>query len=940
MHPSRLIAALAAVLSVVVAGLAVVVVAASDTQDGAAARSVSVHGRIRQILVPASDVRRTPGVSKDASVDTAARAQLRHYGAQLGIDRPGTTLERTTSVRSAAGSDVVRFDQYVDDVPVLGGTAIVSMRSDRSLEQLTAETTELTEAPAVVVDETKATTLVRRYLGLSGSADASAAVEPAGRWIVDPAITGASIKAPAAAWRFEVAAGTDHKREVFIDSATGAVVMDHDDVETIDRVVCDYNGTSSHLADSSTLSPCTSPSSFVRTEGSAASSVADVNNAYDYAGYTSAMYAAVGGLDLTSLLGLKDSTGTKHLAATVRLCISGEDCPYENAFWDGTQMYYGSGYASALDVVGHEMTHGVTQYNSNLFYWGQSGAINESMSDIMGEIIDRRNGGTDDGWYLGEDLPAGTTASCTGSSTAIRSMSDPTLCDQPDKMTSSLYEGPEDGTRSVDYCSDYCDSAGVHFNSGVGNKTFYLISQGGTFNGQTITGIDGSDAGLTKSAKLWLDVDQKLAAGADYANLADQLDASCQSLITAGVATSSDCAQIAKVELATELRTTPTSASQPTDAERSCPTGTVVRTLWDGEASAASSTSSFSFPTNDNGGWVRATKASPDSYWGNNATSGQDSWLAADGPTKDAVSLKPTSAITLPAGQQSYLWFQGWYLNEWVRTSKKYYGGGTVELSTNGGTATDASGRTWVNGPTTTLQSTVQGGALKAFGGDSHGWVASRLDLGTAGGTVLPQWTFRTDSDSNWNSSLVGWWIDDPIVYTCDPAPTETPTVTVTPSPTESSSPTASATPTETVSPTDSATATPTPSESSTPSATASDSASATDSASPTESSSAPASSSAAATTSAPATPGTIVVAKPVIRGTAKVGRKLTLSYARPSGTSVRITWIGGRAGQHGTSYRLKRSDRGKRLRAVLTYTRPGYTTLTVSTATTTKVRR
>ena len=54
-------------------------------------------------------------------------------------------------------------------------------------------------------------------------------------------------------------------------------------------------------------------------------------------------------------------------------------------------MFYGAGYAGADDVVGHEMTHGVIDRNSDLFYWGQSGAINESLADIMGEIVDHRN---------------------------------------------------------------------------------------------------------------------------------------------------------------------------------------------------------------------------------------------------------------------------------------------------------------------------------------------------------------------------------------------------------------------------------------------------------------------------------------------------------------------------------------------------------------------
>ena len=66
------------------------------------------------------------------------------------------------------------------------------------------------------------------------------------------------------------------------------------------------------------------------------------------------------------------------------------ECPdYDNAFWNGTQMAYGNGYAAGDDVVGHELTHGVTDFSAHLFYYYQSGAINESLSDVMGEFIDQ-----------------------------------------------------------------------------------------------------------------------------------------------------------------------------------------------------------------------------------------------------------------------------------------------------------------------------------------------------------------------------------------------------------------------------------------------------------------------------------------------------------------------------------------------------------------------
>ena len=136
----------------------------------------------------------------------------------------------------------------------------------------------------------------------------------------------------------------------------------------------------------------------------------------------------------------------------------GDPCPLDNAFWNGAQMVYGESFAGADDVVGHELTHGVTDATSRLLYYGESGAINESMSDVMGELIDLGNGIDQpaDNWLLGEDLPIGE----------IRSMINPPSFGDPDKMTSTLYfGGPQ-------------DSHGVHTNSGVDNKAAYLIARG------------------------------------------------------------------------------------------------------------------------------------------------------------------------------------------------------------------------------------------------------------------------------------------------------------------------------------------------------------------------------------------------------------------------------------------------------------------------------
>ena len=173
-----------------------------------------------------------------------------------------------------------------------------------------------------------------------------------------------------------------------------------------------------------------------RVEGGPASTVADVNSAYDFLGEADQAYASLDGIDLTNLIGYDNGT-TDRSRPRCGGATPTTTCPFDNAFWDGRQMVFGAGYASADDVVGHELTHGYVAATSQLFAFHQSGAINESVADTIGEIIDHRNGADDDSaWNFGEDLPL----DARDGQPALRSLKDPTLYGQPDNTQSSLYD--------------------------------------------------------------------------------------------------------------------------------------------------------------------------------------------------------------------------------------------------------------------------------------------------------------------------------------------------------------------------------------------------------------------------------------------------------------------------------------------------------------------
>ncbi|HEY9601155.1 MAG TPA: M4 family metallopeptidase [Allocoleopsis sp.] len=208
----------------------------------------------------------------------------------------------------------------------------------------------------------------------------------------------------------------------------------------------------------------TLPGTLVRGEGDPPTDDPAVNEAYDGAGATYDLYYEV--FERNSI----DDRGLR-LDSTVHY-----EQNYDNAFWNGDQMVYGDGdaqifqrFTKAIDVIGHELTHGVTQYEANLMYWGESGALNESMSDVFGSLVKQRvlnQTAEEADWIIGEGL---FTPNVKG--VGIRSMKDPgTAYDDP-----VLGKDPQPATYQNRYRGND-DNGGVHINSGIANRAFYLAA--------------------------------------------------------------------------------------------------------------------------------------------------------------------------------------------------------------------------------------------------------------------------------------------------------------------------------------------------------------------------------------------------------------------------------------------------------------------------------
>jgi hypothetical protein len=433
---------------------------------------------------------------------------------------------------------------------------------------------------------------------------------------------------------------------------------------------------------------------------------------------------------------------------------------FKNAFWTnrGFQMVYGNGFSKADDVAAHEITHGITSSTSNLFYYYQSGAINESLSDLWGEYYDQETAGGNDSdavkWLIGEDLSIG----------ALRSMKNPPAYKDPDKMTSTYYyKGPN-------------DNGGVHWNSGVNNKAIYLMVAGGTFNNRTVRAL-----GWEKTAALYYYAQTRLLTSAsDYKDLYYALDQACTALIgTADGMTADDCKQVISALDAVQMNRSPVADYNPDSPD--CPTGMTK------------------FPTNlfyedfENGliNWSLGAKTgnphwgiTPGKYDYEFATSGRyalygddyddkkdDRWQTSD----SYAEMK--EGIEVPVGSATMLHFNHAFGFEWITSNgvNYHFDGGVVEYTIdNGASWKDAkalfsAGRNYngsIYSGTYYGNNPLKGRA--AFVRDSRGYVSSRYNLTSlAGKTVRFRWRLGTDNQYY----RFGWVVDDVRMYRCIGAP-------------------------------------------------------------------------------------------------------------------------------------------------------------------------
>ena len=669
---------------------------------------------------------------KGLGTHDSGRAALHQYASAFDGGNGATYRLRPGETRVTRGdgeTKVLRYAQSIGGVEVFGAELVAAVRPDGRTATLAGEASRVETAtldltPALTQHD--ATAVARAFVAKHASRpeiDLTADVD--GLRIFDPALVGfgPGVREAGLVWEVSVGSntGVPVRRVVLVDAAKGHVLLSYSTIHPMLGAPALATFTSGN----DILLPGT-PLCDESTEDCTAGVDIDADNAHRF---------ARGVYDLYADLHQRDGVDGNGMATVSSVHFSIDYC---NAFWDTEwlQMVYGDGCNIVLDdVVGHELTHGVTDFTSGLIYAYESGAINESLSDVWGEYFDVSNASPDDTpevrWVMAEEIDGG-----------FRSMRD------PQSISPGGFVSP-DRMLSPDFWIDPLDFGGVHFNSGVNNKAAYLMADGDTFNGQHSEGL-----GLEKPLHIYYYVQTTLLTPtSNYADLGHYLSEGCKDLIGSHDITAADCDQVEKAVLATEMREQ--SPLQPDEAPVCSAGKTPLDVVFDDFEDGVASKERWA-ATVDTGAnaWIVSSLQAP--------VSGQRSLRADNLDVLSDSSAMLVDAIEVPA--DAWLHFRHAYV--WEYDS---YDGSVPQFSTD-------NGMTWTTFAPELLQGERYPGMVQsdasisgqeAFAGDSLGVGSTRIDLSAFAGQSL-RLRFLASTDQSFDAGAPdGWWIDDVRVYTC-----------------------------------------------------------------------------------------------------------------------------------------------------------------------------
>lgn len=446
-------------------------------------------------------------VSSIVHGDAQATAKnfLAEHKAAFGIKSRGLDFV-TKKVKTGRERNYVRFEQTYTGISVFAAETVVQLNGGGGVEYVSSDIMTDTESldvgdisliPSITGFEAEQIAI---GMMISENPGLEFQAEPATSMIYQPSIVD-NIGPTRLVWHTKIVSIPESivAELVLVDAHSGEIAMHYSLIRDILHRIMYYR-----YFEGIQLSPPTGlgdeyDERLVREEGqNAYDEIPEVDKVYEYLGDAYNFYSMYHGRD-----GIDNAGMTMKAIVTPE--IAGHWSPQRLQIVIGVDLV-------ADDVIAHEVTHGVTQHESDLVYLNESGAIDESFSDMWGEWIDQtysHPGDDDDSndvkWLIGEDLNKVLLDVFLGGQRALRNMKDPTEFNDPDRM-GSPYRGLD---------PENIVNGGVHTNSGINNKLCYLLTDGDTFNGFTIWGM-----GIDKIAKLYYEVQTNLLTmAANYNDL-------------------------------------------------------------------------------------------------------------------------------------------------------------------------------------------------------------------------------------------------------------------------------------------------------------------------------------------------------------------------------------------------------------------------------------
>jgi len=699
----------------------------------------------------------------------------------------GSELRVVKTERDSIGMQQVRFDQFYKGLRVFGGQLVVHM-SDKGIRAVNGNyVPEIALSAIPAVNESAAREIaITSSRKKAGGGDVKAekaelAIYPLGL------LEGAAVQSRLA-YAVEISSPAA-REQIWIDAQSGSI---------LNRISLRHTALN-RVVYAPMYDPSDPEANVIRREGDPTILPPPSNppdNLYHYTGHSYNLFASAFG---------RDSYDAKGITMRTVLLVN-EVCP--NAYWDGQTTNYCPDFDKD-DIVAHEWGHAYTEYTHNLIYSYQSGALNESYSDIWGETIDLNNGVDGAGgmnnsqpttytiqngqyvptppdplngvrWRIGEDL--------TG-------LSQPVVLGISRDMWTPLAYGDPDKVSSPNYHCDASDGGGVHTNSGVPNHAYVMLVDGKTFNGVTVGKI-----GFVRAMNIYYRaMTSYQTPTTNFAQHEQALQASCRDLIGASltnfstssaarspspdVITQDTCVQVANAMAAVEMSR---------DVFAQCNFQKLLDPNTPPQCAGSSTFFSENWETGTDG-WTFGNQGTGDAWPGTNWTPKSDLPPNLDGSEHSGTAIfainprigEPNGGTCQPGGDVTgHFWIDSPAItipagvtdpklafDHYVQTELEF-DGGNVKISVNGGAFTAIPDNQFAfNPPNFTAPSGTPLAGERIWNGTNEGelngsWgttIVNLANLAKPGDVIVLRFDFAQDGC---NGNL-GWFVDTVRLFNC-----------------------------------------------------------------------------------------------------------------------------------------------------------------------------